>query len=50
MGPNGRRYKEFLVLWTGYLVDDASRILATNFYDPQGLKELIDSDRLVEDN
>ncbi len=49
-GPSGRRYKEFLVLWTGYSVDDASWIPATNFDDPQGLKELIERDRPVEDN
>ena len=33
-GPSGRRHREYLVLWAGYSVDDASWTPASNFNYP----------------
>ena len=49
-GPSGRRRKkEFLVLWAGYSIDDASWIPANNFDYPDELQKMIDRDNPVED-
>ena len=49
-GPSGgRRKKEFLVLWAGYLIDDASWILASNFDYPEELQKMVDRDNPIED-
>ena len=38
-GPSGRRHREYLVLWAGYSVDDASWTPASNFDYPEELTE-----------
>ena len=49
-GPSGRRRKkEFLVLWAGYSIDDASWTPADNFDYPEELQKMIDRDNPVED-
>ena len=48
-GPSGRRHKEYLVLWAGYSVDDASWTPASNFDYPEELQKMIDRDNPVED-
>ena len=49
-GPSGRRReKEFLVLWAGYSIDDASWTPASNFDYPEELRKMIDRDNPVED-
>ena len=49
-GPiRSRRKKEFLVLWAGYSIDDASWIPASNFDYPEELQKMIDRDNSVED-
>ena len=48
-GPSGRRYKEFLVLWSGYSIDDASWIPAENFDYPEEVQKMIERDRPTED-
>ena len=44
-----RRKKEFLVLWGGYPIDDASWIPANNFDYPDELQKMIDCDNPMED-
>ena len=48
-GPSGRRHREYLVLWAGYSVDDASWMPANNFDYPEELQNMIDRDNPVED-
>ena len=48
-GPSSRRHKEFLVLWTGWPLDDASWIPSSNFTYPEELKKMIQRDNPVED-
>ena len=48
-GPSSRRHKEFLVLWTGWSIDDASWIPSSNFTHPEELKKMIQRDNPVED-
>ena len=48
-GPSTRRVREYLVLWSGYLIDDASWIPATNFDYPEVLEEMVTRDQPVED-
>ena len=45
-----RRTKEFLVLWTGWSIDDASWTPAANFTSQEELRKMIERDRPVEDN
>ena len=49
-GPSGRRHREYLVLWAGYSVDDASWTPASNFDYPEELQKMIDRDNPVEDS
>ena len=44
-----RRTKEFLVLWTGWSIDDASWTPAENFTSQEELRKMIERDRPVED-
>ena len=46
---SGRRHREYLVLWVGYSVDDASWTLASNFDYPKELQKMIERDNPVED-
>ena len=49
-GPSGkRRKKEFLVLWVGYSIDDASWIPGSNFDYPQELQKMIDHANPIEE-
>ena len=48
-GPSGRRFKEFLVLWKGWSIDDASWIPADNFTYARELKKMITRDKPTED-
>ena len=48
-GPSGRRFKEFLVLWKGWSIDDASWIPANNFTYTRELKKMITRDKPTED-
>jgi len=48
-GPSSRRHKEFLVLWTGWSIDDASWIPSSNFTYSEELKKMIQRDNPVED-
>ena len=47
-GPSGRRHKEFLVLWTGWSIDDASWVPAGNFTHTQELQKMIKRDKPEE--
>ena len=47
--PSGKRVKEFLVLWSGFSIDDASWIPATNFDYPEVLDDMVRRDQPVED-
>ena len=47
--PSGKRVKEYLVLWSGYSIDDASWIPATNFDYPEVLDDMVRRDQPVED-
>ena len=49
VGPSGRRYKEFLVLWKGWSIDDASWIPSENFTYARELKKMITRDKPTED-
>ena len=48
-GPSGKRHREYLVLWAGYSVDDASWTPAGNFDYPKELQKMIERDNPVED-
>ena len=48
-GPRGKHVRQYLVLWSGYSIDDASWIPATNFDYPEELTTMITRDQLVED-
>ena len=48
-GPSGKRHKEFLVLWTGWSIDDASWIPAGNFTYARELQKMIKRDKPEED-
>jgi hypothetical protein len=48
-GPSSRRHKEFLVLWTGWSIDDASWIPSSNFTYPEELQKMIQRDNPVQD-
>ena len=48
-GPSSKRVREYLVLWSGYSIDDASWIPATNFDYPEVLEEMVTRDQPVED-
>ena len=41
--------ENILVLWSGYSIDDASWIPATNFDYPEVLEEMVTRDQPVED-
>lgn len=49
-GPRGHRYKELLVLWSGYSIDDASCIPMRNFDCSEEMKKMIDQDQSTEDS
>ena len=51
-GPSTRRrrQKEYLVLWTGWSIDDASWTPEGNFTDPEELQKMVERDQPVEDN
>ena len=49
-GPSGRRHKEYLVLWTGWSIDDASWIPTENFMSGQELQKMIRRDKPEEDS
>ena len=44
-----RRNKDFLVLWAGYSIDDASWAPANNFDYPEELQKMIARDNPIED-
>ena len=48
-GPSGKRYKEYLVLWTGWSIDDATWIPTENFTYKRELQKMISRDKPVED-
>ena len=48
-GPSSRRHREYLVIWAGYSVDDASWTPASNFDYPEELQKMIERDNPVED-
>ena len=48
-GPSHKKVKEFLVLWTGWSIDDASWVPEGNFDYPNELKKMIARDKPVED-
>ena len=47
--PSTKHAREYLVLLSGYSIDDASWIPATNFDYPEVLEEMVTRDQLVED-
>ena len=49
VGRGRRRYREFLVTWSGYPLEEAQWIPASNFDDPEGMEEQIRQDKPVED-
>ena len=48
-GPSGRRYKEYLVLWRGWSIDDASWTSAANFTYARELAKMVNRDKPAED-
>ena len=48
-GPSNKKVKEFLVLWTGWSIDDASWVPEQNFDYPEELKKMIARDKPIED-
>ena len=48
-GPSTRRVREYLVLCSGYSIDDTSWIPAMNFDYPEVLEEMVTRDQPVED-
>lgn len=48
-GPSHKKVKEFLVLWTGWSIDDASWVPEGNFDYPEELKKMIARDKPIED-
>ena len=48
-GPSSQRQKEFLVLWTGWSLDDATWIPAENFTSARELEKMIRRDKPKED-
>ena len=48
-GPSGKRYKEFLVLWAGYPIEDSLWIPDSNFDHPEELQNMINRDKPTED-
>ena len=44
-----RREKEYLVLWSGYSIDDASWTPASNFTSQERLRELVEEDKPEEE-
>ena len=48
IGPSGRRHKEFLVLWIGWSIDNASWVLAGNFTYARELQKMIKRGKLEE--
>ena len=49
VGPSGRKHKEFLVLWKGWSIDNASWIPTENFTYVSKLKKMITRDKPKED-
>ncbi len=49
-GPSQRRVKEYLVLWTGWSIDDASLVPEENFDYPEELEKMVAHDRPIEDS
>ena len=48
-GPSSRQHKEFLVLWTGWSLDDATWVPEENFTSTQELNKMIKRDKPTED-
>ena len=48
-GPSGKRYKEYLVLWLGWSIDDASWVPTSNFTSQRELNKMVHRDKPVED-
>ena len=48
-GPSGKRYKEYLVLWTGWSIDDATWVPTENFTYRRELQKMIFRDKPAED-
>ena len=48
-GPSGKRFKEYLVLWTGWSIDDATWIPTENFTYKRELQKMISRDKPCED-
>ena len=44
-----KREKEYLVLWSGYSIDDASCTPASNCTSQKGLRELVEEDKPEEE-
>ena len=48
-GPSSQQHKEFLVLWTGWSLDDATWIPAENFTSAEELNKMVKRDKPTED-
>ena len=44
-----KRYREFLVNWTGYPLEEAMWILEKNFTYPKLIKQMMKQDKPLED-
>ena len=47
-GPSGRSHEEYLVLWTGWSIDDASWVPAGNFTYQSKLQKMVKRDKPEE--
>ena len=48
IGPSGRKHKEYLVLWKGWSLDDASWIPSENFTYARELEKMVKRDKPEE--